>query len=397
MIVKNESDVILGCLDSVVKHVDYYVINDTGSTDDTREKIKSFFDAHKIKGEIINHDFRTCKCHPGLEYKKHDFFNFAQNRTYALDKCRGKGDYIFFMDADDIIEGDFKLPVKLVADQYYLNVRTETSLYFKPLLIKNEPKLRWKWVGALHECVKGNPRVTHKLLGNYAIVSRRLGARSKDPRKYYKDAEYLELLLRDGEKDPELNERYKYYLAQSWYSANEFRRAIDAYRIVVNETKNMDLQYSCRYMIARCKVLSNAPDQDIVDAFMECCTHHPKRAEPYYQLMAHYSQRGDFQTAYDHGVKAVDLPMPIDTALYIDKSVYDFKLLDELVFCASAIKNFEAAFKFATRLQKEKKYPPEAEDIIKENLEAITAELARLNNQQPRDTIRTDVDEFTIS
>jgi glycosyltransferase involved in cell wall biosynthesis len=58
MIVKNESHVIEECLQSVA-HLVYYVINDTGSTDDTREKIKAFFDARGIKGEIIDHKFRT--------------------------------------------------------------------------------------------------------------------------------------------------------------------------------------------------------------------------------------------------------------------------------------------------------------------------------------------------
>ena len=44
MIVKNESHVIERCLTSVFKHIDYWVISDTGSTDNTKEKIQDFFD-----------------------------------------------------------------------------------------------------------------------------------------------------------------------------------------------------------------------------------------------------------------------------------------------------------------------------------------------------------------
>ena len=62
MIVKNEAPNIEECLRSVVKYIDYYVIADTGSTDNTKEIIKTFFDSHGIKGEILDHpweDFGT--------------------------------------------------------------------------------------------------------------------------------------------------------------------------------------------------------------------------------------------------------------------------------------------------------------------------------------------------
>lgn len=42
MIVKNETHIIHECLDSIYKHIDYWVIVDTGSTDGTQELIKSF-------------------------------------------------------------------------------------------------------------------------------------------------------------------------------------------------------------------------------------------------------------------------------------------------------------------------------------------------------------------
>ena len=40
MIVKNEAEVIKRCIDSVKDHIDYWVICDTGSTDDTKNIIK---------------------------------------------------------------------------------------------------------------------------------------------------------------------------------------------------------------------------------------------------------------------------------------------------------------------------------------------------------------------
>ena len=107
MIVKNEAHIIRQTLENISKYVDYYVINDTGSTDNTKEIIKEYFDSINIKGEIIDHEFRTCKCHTG-KWKKYSFFHFGWNRSYALQQCYGKGDYVLVFDADDLIVGSFE-------------------------------------------------------------------------------------------------------------------------------------------------------------------------------------------------------------------------------------------------------------------------------------------------
>ena len=44
MIVKDEEHCIERCLESMYKHIDTWVICDTGSTDKTKEVIQKFFD-----------------------------------------------------------------------------------------------------------------------------------------------------------------------------------------------------------------------------------------------------------------------------------------------------------------------------------------------------------------
>ena len=88
MIVKNEEKIIERMLESVYKIIDYFVICDTGSTDNTIEIIKNFFLKHRnIKGVVM----------------KKTFENFEYNRNHALKFCEGFGDYILLLDADHIL------------------------------------------------------------------------------------------------------------------------------------------------------------------------------------------------------------------------------------------------------------------------------------------------------
>ena len=96
MIVKNESNVIVETLNNLAKYIqfDYWVISDTGSTDNTQEIISDYFLTKGIPGELVTHEWR----------------NFGYNRTQALAAAFDKSDYLLIFDADDKIAGDFKLP-----------------------------------------------------------------------------------------------------------------------------------------------------------------------------------------------------------------------------------------------------------------------------------------------
>ena len=87
MIVKNESHIIEKTLENIYQKfpISYWVISDTGSTDNTVEIIKNFFNEKGIQGDIHHELWK----------------NFSFNRNQALKHCLGKSDYILFFDADD--------------------------------------------------------------------------------------------------------------------------------------------------------------------------------------------------------------------------------------------------------------------------------------------------------
>jgi GR25 family glycosyltransferase involved in LPS biosynthesis/tetratricopeptide (TPR) repeat protein len=205
MIVKNESHIICKTFDNILKYVPitYWVISDTGSTDNTIELIKGYWKEKNIDGEIVEHAWK----------------DFGYNRTKALESAYNKTDYLLIFDADDSFHGDFKIPVVLDKDSYNLKFGVGFE-YVRPLLINN--RRRWKFVGVLHEflaCCEPNP-VSATIDGNYHVESGRTGNRSQDPKKYEKDAKVLEMACQT-EKDTSLTDRYAFYCAQSWKDAGE--------------------------------------------------------------------------------------------------------------------------------------------------------------------------------
>ena len=87
MIVKNESEVIKRCIDSIKDYISYWVICDTGSTDGTQEIIKTTMEEYGIPGEL----------------HEHEWVDYGTNRTKSLELSKDKGDYRLIIDADDFL------------------------------------------------------------------------------------------------------------------------------------------------------------------------------------------------------------------------------------------------------------------------------------------------------
>ena len=63
MIVKNESGVIAGCLDSVRPFVDYVLVEDTGSTDGTQDIVRDWLRRQSLPGAVIEEPFQSGRIH----------------------------------------------------------------------------------------------------------------------------------------------------------------------------------------------------------------------------------------------------------------------------------------------------------------------------------------------
>jgi len=232
MIVKDEEHVIKDTLEKLVKQItfSYWVICDTGSTDNTRDIIRDFFKEKGIPGELLQHEWK----------------DFGHNRTLALQGAYQKADYIFIFDADDTIHGTVNIP-KLTHDFYKLQFGKDFT-YYRPLLVTAHKKS--KFVGVLHEFLaleQGHPS-EGVIPGDYYIDSGKTGARSRDKDKYLKDAIILKAAYhKEVETGGGLAGRYAFYCAQSFKDCNHTDDAIEWYTLVADKLNNwvQEKYYSC--------------------------------------------------------------------------------------------------------------------------------------------------------
>lgn len=348
MIVKNEAHVITETLECVSKYIDYYVVVDTGSTDKTISTIKDFFESKNIPGKIYEHDFRTCKCHSGI-YKKYSFFHFGWNRTYALQMCKGLSEYIWVMDADDIIVGDMDFS-NLTHDAYTLKIGTGFT-YERVQIFKNE--LNFFYKEPLHEyptCSKKN-YIKSLLPGKYYMDSRRLGDRSKASDKYVRDAQVFEEILLE---EPD-NERSMFYCAQSYYDCQDYANSLKWYKKRVEKGGWYEETYFAYYKIGECmeqmmKINATYTWLEVEKAYIEAYNYCKLRSEPFYHIAKHYREYNDFKNGYMYAKKAAIIPFPKHDVLFIFKNVYDYKAKDEMARCAFALGKFHESYNISKNM-----------------------------------------------
>lgn len=367
MIVKNESHVILECLNSVYKMIDYWVIVDTGSTDGTQDIIKNFFAEKNIPGELIESEWK----------------GFGPSRTEALNAVKGKAEYIYMIDADDYVQGEFKLPPGNEVDSYALRLGREEFSWWRNQIFKTDSD--WEYVGVLHEyahCKGKEQPIIVKLEGNYRVVARTVGARNVGVtpiEKYSKDAETLEKALID---EPG-NIRYQFYLGQSYFDSQQWEKAITAYMKRVDMGGwNEEIYYSL-YRIAIAKAMLNKEWGEIMEAFLMAYNCRPNRAEPLYHIAQIYRTKFNMPAiAFVFAKAAMEIPFPANDILFVPDVLYNYAIIDEVAATAHAAGQFELGYNCCRRLLMENKIPKSEIPRIQGNLQQYANIIDNINKQQ---------------
>jgi glycosyltransferase involved in cell wall biosynthesis len=349
MIVRDEARVIERCLASCRPLVDTWVICDTGSTDETAERIEAAFEG--LPGALHHRPWR----------------DFGTNRSELMALARGAADYLLLLDADMTIRVDRQLP-SLDADAYLVRHRGSVD-YAVPRLVRGDRD--WRFVGSTHEHLHSDAPFTQESLDALVVEHHADGGRRDE--KFERDRMFLE---RDVRADPE-DARATFYLAQTYRDLGRTEESIDLYlRRAALGGWDQEVFYS-QYQAG---VLRAATDPDAAAGLLlDALETRPGRAEPLLELARLARMAGRHQAAHLYAARGLELPYP-DDILFVHRSVYDWELLFELSIAAYWIGDVDAALAANDRLLGERNYPPDIHRYVVENRDHCLRALGR-----PRD------------
>lgn len=381
MIVKNEKDNIVHCLNNVKHMIDCVAILDSGISDDgTPEIIEEYCQKHKI----------PCK----VAITK--WINFAANRTVAIihahntvKECIPNVNlnewYLMFMDADNrAYANDGKSPfplnkAELKFDQYFADMTSGGVMYNYTWLLRMNK--RWHWQKALHEFVTNYDDIkptSGKLPGGF-VFSGRSGARSQNLFKYLDDGVVLLKSLAEGSKtidldktiiDPKLkfipidviiykenNKKFELGLngmtdaREVFYAAQSFKDSgyTDFSRILYKKVTKMKgwvqekyIAYLYLYSMLTPQITADMDELTMTKKLIKADKLRktkgmrylftamnlvPNRWEAPYEIIDMWRKEDKLTNAWKLISEIVDLPYPKE-ALFVDQNIYEWKFYD---------------------------------------------------------------------
>ena len=317
MIVKNESKVIQRLLDSVVDSIDTYCICDTGSTDNTVELIQTYFQQKNIPGIVIYESFR----------------DFGYNRSFALEACNAvPAEYILLLDADMVFwknpDPNFSLKKALNEtnnDAYYIFQGNDTYYYKNIRIVRNN--LGFKYWGVTHEYVQHPPNTKTCQLGKPTVFIKDIGDGGAKTDKFLRDIRLLE----KGLEDLPNNDRYLFYLANSYKDSNQYEKAIENYQKRIDVGGWIEEIWHSYYSMGKCwKQMGNM--NNAIIAWMNGFQAYPNRIENLFEIIEHYRYEGKNQLSYWFYCIADRMRKdhPEREYLFMQKDIYDYRLDYEL-------------------------------------------------------------------
>jgi len=320
MIVKNESKIMTRCLDSIREYVDHIVISDTGSTDDTPAIIQSYLQKYNIPGKVYQDQWK----------------NFGHNRSKSVENGKEwlssqsinlSTNYFVTIDADMILKflPSFKKEDLSEHSSWMIEQKNDSISYYNLRMFRSD--LPYKCIGVTHEYWGCDDVKDDGRLDSVYIDDRGDGGCKSD--KFTRD---IALLTKGIEDEPD-NERYIFYLAQSYSDSGDIDNGLKWYLNRIQAGGWIEEIYISHRRRGELWMKKGEPEKAIVEWLKayECI---PDRSETIFRIIQHFRINGDNHLALSFLRMALPIPYPEEYVLFIEHPIYCYRLAEEFSIIA---------------------------------------------------------------
>jgi tetratricopeptide (TPR) repeat protein len=218
-------------------------------------------------------------------------------------------------------------------DSFFILQGNNTFYYQNNRIVKNNGL--YSYSGVTHEYINTPPNNRMGFIKKNELFILDIGDGGCKQDKFERDIR----LLTDGLIEEPNNERYYFYLANSYHDNGNYEKAIEIYekRIQLGGWEQ-EIWYSY-YRIGSCYQKLNKNAEAII-AWLNGYNHFPKRIENLYEISKHYRNISKHRLSehfYNLANGIIAEKHDIDNYLFLHKDVYDFKLNYEFTIIAAYI------------------------------------------------------------
>ena len=371
---------------SVKRHVDWAVVLDTGSTDDTPTVARLLFNQRTTVHETAWTDFGT-----------------ARSLSLAIARDNYAPDWFLILDADETLEGPAGWEWPEVEDDVVavlLRGRYEdgdVSWVRHHLLRANKP---WEYRGVLHEYARyagdDGPDAGKALLTNEPwVLCHGDGIRTRSAKdrteKFERD---YEVLRREVQAHPD-EPRNWFYLGQACKDAGRWQEALMAFSRRDEFGDGGEEHYMTCFMAG----IILAEHRDTTGEAGEWWLYkalrmRPQRAEPLVGLAALWRERKRYGEAYIAAQRAVWMARPETELFYMSEHFWNWGREDELSVCAFKVGKLSEGIEMTEALIARDDVPEEHKTRMRKNLsEGYRAKEAKNGRARDHGDVRHQPDD----
>jgi len=320
MIVKNESKIIIRCFESLKSIVDYIVITDTGSTDNTVEIMNKYLIENNVEGQIFYEPWK----------------NFGYNRTNSILNAKKyfkeKGAdieniFLLLVDADmlvEILDTSFKNTLHHY-DHYLVEQYNPGISYYNTRVMCLNREITCRGVTHEYYDIQTEKKGTLK-----SIRINDIGDGGAKNDKFDRD---IKLLHKGIDEEPN-NERYHFYLAESYKNSGKPNESIYFYKKRIKFGGWFEEIYMSHLRLGDIYRELNDWKNALFHYIEGWNASKNERGEVLYEIINYYKNKSENKTAYMFLKELLQLKYPTEHYLFIDYNVHGYKKYELLTIIA---------------------------------------------------------------